>query len=77
MTIYYFIMFIKSLFTKTKKEEVKEVVVQVYTLTPTQYSKLEALLPNSKVSPSDSSEVVAHKLGVQQALETIRKGFVA
>lgn len=77
MTLYYFIQFIKSLFSRNKKEEVKEVVVQVYTLTPTQYSKLEALLPNCRVSPSDNAEVVAHKLGVQLALETIRKGFVA
>ncbi len=55
--------------------ETKVEVVKVMTLLPEQMAKLEAQLPNSLItSQADSAEF---KLGVQHALNVLRKGFVA
>lgn len=50
--------------------------VIVHTLSQEQLRSLRAKLPNAVITGSDSSEVAAHKLGVQCALLEIEKGFV-
>jgi len=53
----------------------KEIVV-VHTISKETMSKLRARLPNPVITGSDSTEVAAHKLGVQCALLELEKGFV-
>lgn len=61
----------------SKEVEVEVVVEKRITLTPEQFKVLQSKLPNCVVTSSDSAEVVAHKLGVQLALNTLRDGYVA
>lgn len=45
-------------------------------MTVQDYRKMEKELPSSRVSREDTPEVVAHKLGVQAALQYIRDNFL-
>lgn len=63
-----------SIIFPTNTETVVQ-VVKVVTLTKDQFDKLENQLPNSLISSTNDS--AEFKLGVQHALRTLRKGFVA
>lgn len=74
--MYYWYM-IKQFFTK--KVEVTVVVEKqvVTTLHADQFKKLEASLPNTMVTSTDDVVTAAHKLGVQHALNALRRGFTS
>lgn len=47
-----------------------------FRMTVQDYRKMEKELPSPRVSREDTPEVVAHKLGVQAALQYIRDNFL-
>lgn len=52
------------------------VAVPSFRMTVQDYRKMERELPNARVSREDTPEIVAHKLGVQAALQYIRDNFL-
>lgn len=69
-------LFYKLLNYFFSKIEVQVVTEKRITFTNEQFKVLQSQLPNCVVGANDSSEVVAHKLGVQLALNKLREGFV-
>lgn len=70
----FIIEYITSLFIK-KKKEVEVVKVYVEVLSPTAYARLEKQLESPIISGSDSPNAAPYRLGIQRALQAVRKDF--
>jgi hypothetical protein len=65
----------KNIFISTHKVEVEVIKQYVEVLSPTAYARLERQLEPPVISGSDNDQAAAYRLGIQRALNTVRKDF--
>lgn len=73
--IKYIINVFKNIFISTHKVEVEVVKHYVEVLSPTAYARLERQLEQPIISGSDNDQSAAYRLGIQRALNQVRKDF--